>query len=659
MTTREPPTPDTTTYNITTPIKYYGMDEPLPEQRVLRAGPLSLVLDGADMRYIRLSDREALRRVYVAVRDRNWDTIPAVLSNVRLDARVDSFDLSFDARHTGNGVDFAWHGTLRGSADGAISYAMDGQAQRTFWKNRIGFCILHPMACAGVPCTIRHVDGSDEEGVFPVYIAPHQPFLDIAAITHIVTPEVRAEVRLGGDTFEMEDQRNWTDASYKTYSTPLRLPYPVEVRQGERVAQSFTLTLHGIPAATGTGGEDPIEVTIDSKVARPLPRLGLGLASHGHALSEDELEPLRALHLGHLRVDLDLASDACAATLSRAVRESRALGTPLEIALFLSNKAEQELDALAALLEERKPEVAAWLIFHKDETSTTARWVELARRVLVVYQPRAVVGAGANAYFTEVNRDRPPIDTLDLVSYSINPQVHAFDNASLTETLAAQAVTLESARQFCADRPLAVSPVTLKPRFNPNATGPAPEPGPGALPPAVDPRQMSLFGAGWTVGSLKYLAAGGAASVTYYETTGWRGVMETVAGSGLPARFHASPGMLFPLYHVLADVGAFAGTNVVASASSDPLQVDSLVLRDGARTRVLLANMTATVREVRLRGLDAVAVRVRYLDEESFGRATSLDEAFRDEPGEEHSMTQGTPWLTLRPYAVARVDVSL
>lgn len=27
-----------------------------------------------------------------------------------------------------------------------------------------------------------------------------------------------------GDVFEMEDQRNWTDASYKTYCTPWGCP---------------------------------------------------------------------------------------------------------------------------------------------------------------------------------------------------------------------------------------------------------------------------------------------------------------------------------------------------------------------------------------------------------------------------------------------------
>ena len=42
---------------------------------------------------------------------------------------------------------------------------------------------------------------------------------------------------------------------------------------------------------------------------------------------------------------------------------------------------------------------------------------------------------------------------------------------------------------------IAMLSVTLRPRFNPNATGPEPEPRPGELPSQVDVRQMSLLGA--------------------------------------------------------------------------------------------------------------------------------------------------------------------
>ena len=51
-------------------------------------------------------------------------------------------------------------------------------------------------------------------------------------------------------------------------------------------------------------------------------------------------------------------------------------------------------------------------------------------------------------------------------------------------------------------------------------------PAPDELPPQVDSRQLSPFAAAWTLAMIKQLAENGAASVTLFETTGWRGVME-------------------------------------------------------------------------------------------------------------------------------------
>ncbi len=657
-----------------TAICYDGNARPAPPAQPLRAGPLTLVLDGVDLRYIRFGDRELLRRVYVAVRDRNWDTVPATLSNVLLDTSADAFTLSFAAAHRDGPIDFTWHGTITGHADGTVTYAMDGEARDTFLKNRIGFCVLHPMACAGQPCTVTKADGAVEQAAFPRFIAPHQPFVDFQAIAHEVAPGVRVEVRLDGDVFESEDQRNWTDASFKTYSTPLRQPYPVEVPRGARIRQSFALALHhgqgahspdDAPARVTARDEDVVSFDIDPTAVHALPRLGLGMASHGRPLGEDEVECLRALRLSHLRVDLNLGDLAYRDRLALATREARVLGAQLEAALFLSVDAERELDGLTEAVRAHGPDVVRWLVFHKDEKSTAGRWVRLARQALGHACPGALFGGGTNAYFAELNRSRPPLDALDLVSYSINPQVHAFDNASLVETLAAQAATLESARQFCGALPLAVSPVTLRPRFNPNATGPEPAPAADQLPPQVDPRQLSLLGAGWTAGSLASLARGGAASATYYETTGWRGVLEVEEGSPLPSLFPSSPGMAFPLYHVLADVGELAGAIVVGGVSSDSLRVDGLALRDegadedGGRTRILLGNMTGRPVDVRVGPLDAEAMWMRSLDEHSFERATRDSAAFRREPGDRHACAGGSLRLTLLPYAIARIDTAL
>ena len=80
-------------------------------------------------------------------------------------------------------------------------------------------------------------------------------------------------------------------------------------------------------------------------------------------------------------------------------------------------------------------------------------------------------------------RKQHPVEQLDIVTFTITPQVHAFDNLSLVECIDAQVENIVSARAIVGDKPLIVGPITLKPPFNPNATGPAPEAGPDELPP--------------------------------------------------------------------------------------------------------------------------------------------------------------------------------
>src|SRR5205814_7240102 len=135
--------------------------------------------------------------------------------------------------------------------------------------------------------------------------------------------------------------------------------------------------------------------------------------------------------------------------------------------------------------------------------------------------------------------------------------------------------------------PVLVGPVTFRPRSWPFGEFP----GVSGLPYQVDPRQCSPFGAAWTLASLKHLAEAGAAAVTYFETTGWRGVVETEAGSASPDAFPSQAGEPFPLYRVLADAAALREAEVVACSSSDPLAVEALALRDGDGLHLRVANL--------------------------------------------------------------------
>ncbi len=177
-------------------------------------------------------------------------------------------------------IGFTWHGLITGDASGAIEFSLDGRVDTTFRRNRIGFCILHPADAAGAACTLEHPDGSHTVASFPESISPHQPFLNLRAITHEAAPGLRAELRFGGDIFETEDQRNWSDASFKTYSTPLSIPYPVTVQAGDIIRQTVSVKLHGKPQSAPATAASQTHVQVGSMPIGQLPPLGTGIVPH-------------------------------------------------------------------------------------------------------------------------------------------------------------------------------------------------------------------------------------------------------------------------------------------------------------------------------------------------------------------------------------------
>jgi hypothetical protein len=524
--------------------------------RTLQAGPLTLSLDGPDLRSIRYGDREVLRRIYVAVRDRNWDTIPGVIGDVKIQVEKRRTTVSFPCRHQRGEIDFRWDGLIQCEGSGAVRFEMNGRAESTFLRNRIGICVHHPLReTVGRKCTVETSAGRRDD-VFPFYVAPHQPFLELKSIAHDVEPGVRAEVRFEGDLFEMEDHRNWTDGGFKIYSTPLSLPFPVEVKAGSEIRQAVEVRLTGGEPAPPAPRQP--EIRKGGGAVRALPALGFGLGPWPDA---GETERIRALRPAHLRLDCEIWSDC-----SERMRRAASLGLPLELALHLSDNGDSELRAHLPVI--RGLTLARVLVFHRGSPVTPPRWLALARSLL----GDRVIG-GTNSYFAELNRNRPA-DAAGGACFSVNPQVHAFDNLSLVENLEAQAHAVESARMFLPGGPIVVSPVTLLPRFNPNATVKTAGP---AEPPA-DPRQREAFCAAWTIGSVKYLAESGAASVTYYEAAGPRGLL--------------SGGSQFPVYRVFEAIAPFAGGECIPLESTAPLCVLALALRKEGRSRVILANVS-------------------------------------------------------------------
>ncbi len=643
----------------------HGSDSPIPEMRVLRAGPVSLLLDGVDLRYLRIGDTELIRRVYTAVRDEDWDTVPGVVSGMTLEEGDGSFRLEFDMRHARRDVDFSWHGVITGDENGRVEILLDGRAEADLVYNRIGICVHHPWReTAGAPFTARTPDG-DLTGTFPDLIGP-QAIVD-GAYNALFAAYDRLELGLAGsgslllefegDLWESEDHRNWTDANFKTYSTPIAVGFPHRLAAGEALRQRLVITPRDVPVPTGAGG--PVRLTLGAATGTRVPVVGLGRDRDGHRPDEHEEQALAGLSPHHLRFEVRLDASDWRESLGAAQATAEGIGSALELALMFREEHAGELPALAAALA-GGPAVDRVLVTlaggrtATSEEATPAGLVEIARAALAATLPGASFVGGTEIYFTEINRSRPDPASWDGMCYSLTPQVHAFTDVDLVENLDSQAETIRSARVIGSGKPVSISPITIRRRFNFHAAGDPPPDVQGELPDSVDVRQSSLLGAAWTAGSLKYVSEGGVASVTYYESTGWRGVVERSSGSPLPELFASQAGAVFPLYHPLADVIGWSGAEVIACESSDVLTSIGLAVRtDGGNTCMLVANLTPHEQQVVIGPLEG-SLGLRRLNEATAAAAAADPAAFRQRS--EGATASGSLELTLQPYEVVRID---
>ena len=619
---------------------------------LLRAGPLRLIFREGVFRYIKLDEREILRAVYVAVRDANWRTIPGVLSNLDIRSTPDRFNITFDCAHCERDIDFRWKADVFGNADGSIVWRIEGKAWSSFQKNRIGICLLHPIAeCAGESCLITHSDGTKERSSFPQTVAPHQPFLDLKEMSYRVTAGLDADIAFAGECFETEDQRNWTDASFKTYSTPLSWPHPVKIEAGSTLKQSVSLSLRGaIPISTNSEkADDEVRLTLRPELRTRLPHIGFKDSDPAHRLSDEAVQRLKSLHLDHLSVDLNPGEKCSEESLWKSAARANLLGLPLEIALA-PNADVAEMRHILQEVVRRKVNICRWLVDvqmqHQGLDSFLGELQAIAS---------AALGSGAN--FAELNRNRPSSSPEGGVWFSLNPQVHASDDTTLIENLAAQSCVLRCIQEWMGAAPVTVSPVCLSPRIV-RQDGCKEHSRENDAPPFdVDQRQMSLFGAGWTLGSLKYLAEGGAANVTYYETVGWKGVMESETGPLLPSGFKSSLNPVYPMYHVFADLADFKEAEVVCTESSDPLRVYGMALIQSDRMRIMIANFRPDKVRMDIRlAHHANKAEIREINEENAEAAMLHPETHRQQSGCPLVEHDGALRFELNPFAIATID---
>ena len=243
--------------------------------------------------------------------------------------------------------------------------------------------------------------------------------------------------------------------------------------------------------------------------------------------------------------------------------------------------------------------------------------------------PDSAILGGMLSYFTELNRKRPPVATIDGVTCTTTPIVHAADDTSVMETLRRCRRWSPRWRRWrrgnlCTSGRRRSACGTI-----PTARRPRPIPTASASPwRRTIPRQKGLFAAAWTVGYAAAIADTAVATLALNHLAGPQGL----AGSD---------GEIYPVFHVMAALCA-AGGRPRIPLTVEGKGVAALAWRDGETKRLLVANLSpASVAVALPEGLAGTVLDAASFDSARRGTAWSTAA---------HEPVHGP--LHLGPYAV-------
>ena len=582
-------------------FRLYGTEMQEPEARVLTAGALSVTLQDGNLRTLRFKGHEVLRAVALLVRDKDWGTCNASITRLSVRSEDYGFTISYFARFTApSGANLDCEIRILGTPDG-LNFSADCVSDDAFETARAGFAVLHPIVgVAGEPVTVEHADGTIEHSRWPDRIDPWQPFKEIAAITHHVAGGIKATTRFEGDVFEMEDQRNWTDGSYKTYVRPLALPWPYMLEKDKPFSQRISVAIEAEDnAAPALNTGEAISIRILPTTLK-LPEIGIGLRPECVEQDRVSIETLKTTGVRHLIAHFDPLAGHGIETLEgyAEIAEASGLKVTLELAVPCVRPLREEFSDIAALV--RQSGLTLDTVFvspsvDRQSTPPGSKWPECPPLEDVYAAARETfpgirLGGGMLSYFTELNRKRVPTETIDYVSHCTNPIVHAADDLSVMQTFEALRYVVASTRAIHGDKPYRIGPSTIAMRQNPYGSATKDNPARARIPMAnIDPRHNGQFGAAWTLAYAATVASTGLEVLTLSTLTGPFGL---IAGEGEPA----AEGELRPLAQVISRLGALSGQDYHMVETSRP----DAVLGLATYGRLLLANITPQNQSVTL-----------------------------------------------------------
>ena len=493
----------------------------------------SVLRDNLFLRNIKYNNIEILKLISFLVRDKNWNNYSPEIIKTSSYNKDQQLHFEFDLKY--GDVEQLEVNLLLSIGSNSVKLIANGKFLTDFWTNRIGFNLLLPVdGVVNQQVIVSKSDQTTEILKYPLIIQPDQPMVKFNNLSYEMFDSIALNIRFDGIHFEMEDQRNWGDASYKIYSGSLLDPFPYKENKNSAFHQEIEITVREKNNSLETiSNQNIIPLNIQEEYA--MPKIGIKVDNETNGIDIVNVD-----FVYHL-VDFERNTES----------KPNFNNLPIYLVALIDHtkKVKDIVKDIKDYILSNKISVDKILICPKiylNSFQPAGEWPSVPKlgdyyKEAKIQLPDVHIFSGMVTNFTELNRKKPD-GKFDGINFSFTPIVHDASDYGVLDTPNSLKYILHSVNNFSKDTPIHIGPMTLGMHFNPYGEKLAANIDQVRLEMTdFDPRHDSLIGLNWTIAVFAETLSKNTKFITIASLKGVHGIL-TESNQKRP---------LFYLYEVL------------------------------------------------------------------------------------------------------------
>jgi len=451
----------------------------------------SLLRDNLFLRNIKYNNIEILKLISFLVRDKNWNNYSPEIIKTSSYNKDQQLHFEFDLKY--GDVEQLEVKLLLSIGSNSVKLIANGKFLTDFWTNRIGFNLLLPLdGVVKQQVIVSKSDQTTETLKYTLIIQPDQPMVKFNNLLYEMFDSIALNIRFDGIHFEMEDQRNWGDASYKIYSGSLLDPFPYKENKNSAFHQEIEITVREKNNSLETiSNQNIIPLNIQEEYA--MPKIGIKVDNETNGIDIVNVD-----FVYHL-VDFERNTES----------KPNFNNLPIYLVALIDHtkKVKDIVKDIKDYILSNKISVDKILICPKiylNSFQPAGEWPSVPKlgdyyKEAKIQLPDVHIFSGMVTNFTELNRKKPD-GKFDGINFSFTPIVHDASDYGVLDTPNSLKYILHSVNNFSKDTPIHIGPMTLGMHFNPYGEKLAANIDQVRLEMTdFDPRHDSLIGLNWTI----------------------------------------------------------------------------------------------------------------------------------------------------------------